>query len=104
MQRALFIYYRVDPDQAPQAAAAVAELLRDLRARHPGLRARLWRRTDPDTLGLQTWMETYELDPDAFAQGIDCALQGEIQARAAMLLGPWLAGPRQVEVFAACAS
>ena len=97
--RELYVYYHVRSSAATNALAAVQRLQRDLRARHPGLIARLLRRPDAAD-GVQTWMETYALDPARAAHGIDAALQADIEAHAGALQ-PLLGGPRHVEVFIA---
>ena len=99
--RELFIYYRSPRD----AAARVMANVRDFQARliegHPGLAARLMRRP-VDLDGVDTWMETYSMDPTHSPNGVDPALQFEIERQAAGL-APLLIGPRHVEVFEPCA-
>jgi hypothetical protein len=97
--RELFIYYRTTFENASVLHATVSRLQDDLRARHPGLQARLMRRPDAAD-GLHTWMETYA-DPHN-KNGITDALQREIDA-AALVLAPLLVGPRHVESFVTCA-
>lgn len=96
--RELFVYYRVRADDAEAALVLVRGLQAALMARHPGLVARLLRRPE-ETLGLQTWMETYAMA----GSGIEPALQAAIDAQAGTLT-PLLDGPRHTEVFVACAS
>ena len=96
--RELYVYYRVPEGAVEAAAHDVAVLHAELRAAWPGLDARLLRRPEASR-GQQTWMETYARPSD----GVDAALQVDIEARAARLL-THLAGPRHVEVFVACAS
>lgn len=93
--RELFIYYRCPAaaDAAVQQAALAMQAR--LCARHPALQARLLRR--PPSGPATTWMEVY-----AAPGGVDEALAADIEAEAAAL-GPWLEGPRHVEVFHACA-
>ena len=99
--RELFVYYRAQvADAAAVRTAAEAMQLR-LRARHPGLTARLLRRPDPQD-DCHTWMETYAIDPACVPVGIDASLQAAID-RAAADLQPLLAGPRHTEAFIACA-
>ncbi|WOB10809.1 DUF4936 family protein [Piscinibacter gummiphilus] len=94
--RELFIYYRATQENASVLHAQVSRMQTELRARHPGLQARLLRRPQAAD-GLHTWMETYS-SPD----GIDSALQGAIES-AALALAPWIEGPRHTEEFDACA-
>jgi hypothetical protein len=54
-----YIYYRVPPDNAARARAAVGALQRELSAT-TGIGGRLLRRRDDET----TWMEIYESVPD----------------------------------------
>lgn len=94
----LFVYYRVAPVHAEALNAAVQALQSRLRAEQPGLNARLLHRPDLRD-GLQTWMEVYALPPGADTEAV--ALRIERTAREA--LAPWLASPRHVERFVACA-
>ena len=94
--RELFVYYRVRPDAAAAAQAAVQRLHAQLRYDDPHLSVRLLRRPD-DENGLQTWMEIY-----AAESGISDEVQARIEAGAQALL-PLLAGPRHTEVFIPCA-
>lgn len=55
MKLSYYIYYRVPPDNAARARAAVGELQRELSAA-TGIGGRLLRRRDDET----TWMEIYE--------------------------------------------
>jgi hypothetical protein len=97
--RELFIYYRIEAAGARTALATVQAFQQRLRQRHPGLAARLMRRTDEPS-DPQTWMETYSFDgPD----GVSPELQAQIEAEAAAL-SPFLAGARHIEAFAPCAS
>jgi hypothetical protein len=100
--RELYIYYRVDQENAAAAHAAVAVLHESLRARHPAVRARLLIRIDT-THGSETWMETYSTDPLRYADGISIAMQSDIEAGAARL-ARLIQGPRHTEVFFTCAS
>ena len=97
--RELYIYYRVAEAHAVPARAAAIAMQADLRQAHPQLLMRLLRR--PNTVdGQQTWMETYAADAteDTLAEGIDAAMQTAIE-HAALVLQPWLASPRHIEVF-----
>ena len=100
--RELYIYYRVDPVNAPAARAAVTEWQLQLCARHPTLTARLLRR--PEMIdGRETWMETYSNDPLRDPAGVSAELQADIEAGAGAF-SDLLDGPRHTEVFFACAS
>ena len=97
--RELYIYDRVAEAHAVPARAAAIAMQADLHQAHPQLLMRLLRR--PDTVdGQQTWMETYAADAtdDTLAEGIDAAMQTAIE-HAALVLQPWLASPRHIEVF-----
>ena len=100
--REVFVYYRVRVADASAVHAAAQAMQARLRARHPGLIARLMRRADAPT-GDETWMETYAVDPARAPEGVSAALEAAI-AVAAIALQPLLAGPRHAEVFIACAS
>lgn len=95
--RELFIYYRAPQENASALHAEVSRMQTELRARHPGLQARLLRRPEAAD-GLHTWMETYALPQE----GLNDALQGEIET-AARAWSHWIVGPRHVERFIACA-
>lgn len=97
--RELFIYYRIEAAGASTALATVQAFQQRLRERHPGLAARLLRRTDEPS-DTQTWMETYSFDGPV---GVTPELQSQIEAEAAALF-PLLAGARHTEAFAPCAS
>jgi hypothetical protein len=96
--RELYIYYRVNDGDAPAALQAARSMQQRLREQHPGLQARLLRRPQAGSDGLQTWMETYAL-PDA---GVTTALEDEI-TRAASAWAAYISGPRHCEVFTPCA-
>jgi len=98
MNNELYIYYRVRAPQAPAARVAVLQMQSALRAAHPALVARWLRRPDEDQ-GLQTWMETYAIE----AGGVTDAMRARIEAQAALVLQPFIDGPRHTEVFIACA-
>ena len=88
MQRALFVYWRIDASRLEQTLSAVRAAQADLRANWPGLQACLWQRSDP---GLPaTVMETY-----AAPQGIDVLSQARIDAAVA----PCVPTTRHVEAF-----
>jgi hypothetical protein len=97
--RELFIYYRIEAAGASTALATVQAFQQRLRQRHPGLAARVLRRTD-ETSDPQTWMETYSFDGPA---GVTPDLHAQIEAEASAL-APFLAGPRHIEAFSPCAS
>lgn len=97
----LFIYYRSPEADAARVMAHVHDFQARLTAGHPGLLARLLRRPVPVD-GVDTWMETYAMDPTQHPRGISTALAREIEAQAAGL-APCLLGARHVEVFEPCA-
>ena len=94
--RELFIYYRATQENASVVHAEVSRVQDELRARHPGLQARLLRRPLAAD-GRHTWMETY-----SSPIGISDALQRDIE-HAALALAPLIDGKRHVEEFTACA-
>jgi hypothetical protein len=94
----LFIYYRVAPGDAQALRSAVRTMQSRLCAERPGLRARLLHRPDLRD-GLQTWMEIYALAPGDDVEAAALA----IERGAERTLGAWLASPRHVERFVACA-
>lgn len=96
MSRELYVYWRLAPDQVPQAAAAMAHWHADLAARHGGLQTRLLRRADSGGEGesLATLMEIY-----VCPAGVGPALQTEIEAEGAQAAARWCQGIRHVEVF-----
>jgi len=97
MQRQLFIYYRIAVADAAAAFAALQPVQQALCESHPGLQARLLRRTDVSSDGMCTLMETYRFDLPA--QGVSERLQADIDAAAEAVLRPWLQGARHCEVF-----
>ena len=109
--RELFVYYRVRAVQAEAARPVALAFQAELSSRHPALVARLLRRDETVSQGIdgdsasgseQTWMETYAVDARTPAGGVSAALQAEIEA-AARALTPFLSGARHTEVFIACA-
>ena len=86
---ALFIYWHTEPDRAATAEAAARAFQTQAQARHGGLQARLYRRSDGDRQRV-TLMETYasanEL-PSTLADEADRALKA------------WATGGRHVERF-----
>jgi len=98
----LFIYYRLDPADAPAAQRAVAAFQSALQARYPWLRTRLLRRPQA-TDGQETWMEIYAADPAMNSTGITPEVAAQIE-QAAAVLAPFLRSARHTEVFLACAS
>jgi hypothetical protein len=87
----LFIYWQARPDDAAGAEAAASAFQSQVRARHPGLQALLYRRQDAD-LERVTLMESY-----ACAAGLPYALQAEADAA----LHAWALSGRHVEIFEA---
>lgn len=90
----LFIYFRLTSARAPQALQRLGAMQVDLRARHPGLSARLLTRTDQQDGSELTWMEIYE-----HAHGLSEAFLADLDA-AVQALPPGLIGPRHTESFA----
>jgi hypothetical protein len=81
--------------------AKALALQADLRARHPGLQARLMRRGDAAD-GWHTWMETYAAPSSA--NGVCDSLQREIETAAQTTLAALIEGPRHTESFVSCVS
>lgn len=90
----LFIYFRLTSSSAPDALQRLAAMQADLRARHPGLTARLMARTDSQGAPEPTWMETYEQ-----VHGLSEAFLADLQT-AVQSLPAGLIGPRHTESFA----
>ena len=105
--RELFIYYRVHLQAVPEAKAAVLAMQASLRQRHPGLHARLLCRAEPSIspagASIETWMETYAMDPTTDACGITPELEAAIRVHAGVLAA-WIDGARHTEAFSPCAS
>jgi hypothetical protein len=99
--RELYVWYRVRRDRADEARAAVLDLQRSLRSKHPGLQARLLVRDNGET---STWMETYSRPAQSTDDnlGIDDPIEAAIAAAALPLEG-LIEGPRHVEAFAVVA-
>ncbi|MBY0468564.1 MAG: DUF4936 family protein [Burkholderiaceae bacterium] len=107
MPRELYVYYRVATHHADALRLAVSAMHDRLRQAHPGLQARLLRRTEA-LAGEDTWMETYAVPASigvpvvAGAEGVGDALCARIEHEASA----WQhlrAGPRHTEVFEPCA-
>lgn len=90
----LFIYFRLTSSQALQARQRLGAMQAELRARHPGLTARLLARIDGQDSPELTWMEIYE-----HAQGLSEAFRADLRA-AVQALPTGLIGPRHTESFA----
>ena len=86
---ALFIYWHVAPDQVAAAESAARDFQTRARAGHPGLQARLYRRSDGDRDRV-TLMETYA-SPDG--------LPTELADQAAQALASWAMDGRHLERF-----
>jgi hypothetical protein len=95
MSHGLYIYWRVLPEQLPQATAAARRMQTELRSALPGLTAKLFIRQE--TAGMaknhHTLMEVYQNLP-----GEDSA--AHIEAAAQVALTAYAQGQRHVEVFA----
>jgi len=100
-KRQVFVYWRVALADTPPAMQAMRDLQRRLQDSHPGLRARLYVRSETSADDT-TLMETYSVDAGADVQGLDAVLQRHIDDAGAALLRPWLRGARHVEVFESC--
>ena len=100
--RELFIYYRAKAGDAPALSAAVLAAQTQLASTRPGLQARLLRRPEPSD-EQHTWMETYAFSPNGSPDGIDDALQREIESLLGAAVAPFLVGPRHTESFVPCA-
>lgn len=100
--RELFIYYRAGPARRPLIVSAVADFQARLREQYPWLITRLLHRPEL-TDGLETWMETYSADRLLHSEGVGAEVQTDIE-RHALVIAPFLGGPRHIEVFVACAS
>jgi hypothetical protein len=94
VNRELFIYWRV-AGSAADAEAAARRMQAELRALHPALVARLYRKLDDRRV---TLMETYALP----GIGIDAVLQRQIEAAGFPALAAWCTEGRHVEVFEDC--
>lgn len=90
----LFIYFRLTGSRATEALQRLGAMQADLRARHPGLTARLLARTDSQDSAEPTWMEVYE-----HAHGLSEAFLADLRA-AVQALPAGLIGPRHTESFA----
>jgi hypothetical protein len=90
----LFVYFKLKVSAANDALPALLAMQQGLRARHPGLMARLYARTDEARLPAElTWMETYE-----HPMGLSEAFMSDL-AVAVRDLPVALMGPRHTEVF-----
>lgn len=96
-----FIYYRIDPVELTAVLSVVRRLQQQWCADHPGARAAVLQRSEPDRITL-TLMEIYAPAPGQAPQALEPALQA-LQATATDALAPWLHGPRHLEVFEPCA-
>lgn len=90
----LFIYFKLTPAAAPQALQQLGAMQAELRARHPGLTARLMARSAPSGDPDLTWMEIYE-----HAQGLSETFLADLHA-AVQALPAGMTGPRHTESFA----
>ncbi len=93
MSRALFIYWKLAPDQLSVARDAVRVFQAAWRAREPALQAALFERADVQP-GPATLMETY-----AMPAGLPTAIEAALLAESAQVLGGWALSGRHVEVF-----
>ena len=93
----LYVYYRVQPADAPALIAAVRELQAGWQAALPGLTCTLSQRAETPA-GSLTLMETY-----SHAAGVPPQWQLQIEHVARERLAGWIIGERRVEVFVPCA-
>jgi len=91
--RALFIYWKVAPEEAPAALAAARAFQAVLNQRHHSVQAGLYQRAETGS-PVVTLMETY-----AQPGGLDAAVELEIVQQGQAALGPWCQGLRHVEQF-----
>jgi hypothetical protein len=94
----LYVYYLVARASWPAALQCVLDFQQRLRDQHPGLAARVLRRSG-ERADAVTLMEIYAFD-DGIHGGIDPALRSRIEEAAAVLT-PMLSGSRITEVFEA---
>ena len=95
--RALYVYYRVAPEQAPAARTAIETMQATLRQCQIGLRAQLMCRADGiihSAADEATWMEIYEHPQEGVSAECEAMLQTLSHA-----LPAGLTGPRHTEIF-----
>lgn len=90
---ALFIYWKVAPEQLPDALAAVRAFQAGLSQRHPSLAACLYQRTETGA-AMVTLMETYT-QPG----GLPASVLPEVIAGGHAALARWCPAGRHVEQF-----
>ena len=91
--RALFIYWKVPPEQLAGALAAAREFQAGLSRRHPSLVASLYQRAEPGP-ALVTLMETY-----THPGGLDASALPDIIDGGQSALAAWCVAGRHVEQF-----
>lgn len=91
--RALFIYWKVLPEELARALAAARDFQAGLSQHHPSLAACLYQRAESAS-PLVTLMETY-----AQPSGLDAAIELAIVEEGHAKLGGWCQGVRHVERF-----
>jgi hypothetical protein len=91
--RALFIYWKVSPDQLAGALAAARALQAGLVQRHPALGASLYQRAERGA-AMVTVMETYT-QPG----GLDALAEREVIDAGHAALAAWCGSGRHVEQF-----
>lgn len=94
----VFVYYRVEPEDARRAIAAVRTMQSELCAAVPGLHCSLGQREEIAQTECLTLMETYSSDVDGPA-----AWRHIVEALAAQRLRHWIVGERHLETFLPCA-
>ncbi|NBD20063.1 DUF4936 family protein [Aquabacterium fontiphilum] len=96
---ALFVYYRVPAAHQQAWLEAVQAMQHGMRARWPGLVARLMRRSDDVKADAPaTWMEVYE-----HPEGIGGAFEADLLAEVDRLPLQWI-GERHIERFTDCST
>jgi hypothetical protein len=92
----VFLYWRARSGEAMAAHEALRAWQEDLQVAVPGLRARRWRREEPEC-DRCTFMEAYAGGDGASA--LNAALVERIVSEGNSRLARWLLGPRHVEHF-----
>lgn len=88
-----YVYWRLRAETLPAAARAMAAFQEQLRARHPGLQARLLSKMDSGDAEA-TLMEVYTL-PGGVSSTLDQAVADE----GGRVAAPWCLGQRHIERF-----
>jgi Domain of unknown function (DUF4936) len=101
LMQSLYIYYKVQPGQAPELLNAIVSMQQQLRAHMPGLAASVHQRANEPIVemgaALHTWMEIYQFNGHADARAwaaLDAALAARLPS-----LPAGIDGPRHAECF-----